>query len=173
MGGLNDLVGWLLGWSWDHRLRKKWKGRNRAAGCFSKEDRLGKCHPLGYGVMKRNYLHPLAKAFKGQVIYTKGSFRQRVGWNIKEGRWKKESNPISVYRSGQRSFNSRPAWTYSKAALKEGQRAAYRSDQRSFNSRSALETPRENRDKIDKETSKQQTPKFIHQPVGNNIHYAG
>ena len=46
---------------------------------------------------------------------------------------------FSVYRSGQRSFNSRPAWTYSK--VDKG--AAYRSDQRSFNSRSALATPRE------------------------------
>ena len=35
------------------------------------------------------------------------------------GKWKKESNRISVYISGQRSFNSRPASTYSKAALKE------------------------------------------------------
>ena len=55
-----------------------------AAGCFNKEDRPRQCHPLGYGVMKGNYLHPLAKAFKGQVIYTKGSFRQMVEWNIKE-----------------------------------------------------------------------------------------
>ena len=74
--------------------------------------------------MKGNYLHPLAKAFKGQVIYTEGSFRQMVEWNIKERKWEKEKNQVSVYRSGQRSFNSRPAWKYSKAALKEGQRGS-------------------------------------------------
>ena len=44
---------------------------------------------------------------------------------------------------GQRSFNSKPAWTYSKVALKRDEGEAYRSDQRSFNSRSALATPRE------------------------------
>ena len=49
---------------------------------------------MGYGVMKGNYLHPLAKAFKGKVIYTKGSFRQMVEWNIKERKWKKERQPI-------------------------------------------------------------------------------
>ena len=51
--------------------------------------------------------------------------------------------------------------------------ASYRSDQRSFKSRSDLATPRENRDNIDEETSKQQTHKFIHQPAGNNIHCTG
>ena len=74
MGGLNDLVGWLLGWLGDHGLGKQWEKRNKAAGCFSKENGPRQCHPLGYGVMKGNYLHPLAKASKGQVIYTKGSF---------------------------------------------------------------------------------------------------
>ena len=66
-----------------------------------------------------------------------------MGWNIKEKSERRKENQFSVYRSGQRSFNSRPAWTYSKAALKKDEGAAYRSDQRSFNSRSALATPRE------------------------------
>ena len=62
------MVGWLLGWSWDHGLRKYWKERNKAAGCFRKEDRSRKCHPLGYGVMKGDYMQQLAKAFRGKVI---------------------------------------------------------------------------------------------------------
>ena len=79
-------------------VRRSWTGkamgeRNRTTGCFSKEDGPRQCHPLGYGVMKGNYLHPLAMAFKGQVIYTKGSFRQMVEWNIKERKWKKERQP--------------------------------------------------------------------------------
>ena len=97
--------------------------RNKAAGYFSKGDRPRKCRPLGYGVMKENYFHPLAKPFKGQVIYTKGYCLGRW-WNgtLREEGGKRKENQVSVYRSGQRSFNSRPAWTYSKAALKEGQR---------------------------------------------------
>ena len=45
-------------------------------------------------------MQQLAKAFKGKVIYTKGYFRQMMEWNIKEGKWKKESDLVSVYRLG-------------------------------------------------------------------------
>ena len=37
------------------------------------------CHPLGYGVMKGNYMQQLTKAFRGQVIYTKGYFQTDDG----------------------------------------------------------------------------------------------
>ena len=67
-GVLNDLVEGLLGWSGDHGLGKKWEKGNKKARGFSKGDRPRQCHPLGYGVMRGNYLHPLAKASKGQVI---------------------------------------------------------------------------------------------------------
>ena len=87
------MVGGLLGWLGDHGLGKQWKERNKVARCFNKEDGPRQCHPLGYGVMKGNYMQQLAKAFKGQVIYTKGSFRQMMKWNIKEGKWKKERQP--------------------------------------------------------------------------------
>ena len=69
------MVEGLLGWLGDHGLGKKWEKRNRAARGFSEEDRPRQFHPLGYGVMKGNYVQQLAKAFKGQVIYTKESFR--------------------------------------------------------------------------------------------------
>ena len=70
-------------------------------------------------------MQQLAKAFRGKVIYTKGSFRLDggIGPLRKEGERRKD-NQFSIYRSGQRSFNSRPAWTYLKAALKEGQRGS-------------------------------------------------
>ena len=92
-GGLNDLVGWLLGWLWDHKLRRFWEKRIKTTGCFSKEDGSKLCHPLGYGVMKGNYMQQLAKSSKGQVIYTKGAFRYMMEWNIKGRRWKKERQP--------------------------------------------------------------------------------
>ena len=45
---------------WESNGRK----RNKIAGCFSKEDRSGKCHPLGYGVMKGELLAITSQGFQ-------------------------------------------------------------------------------------------------------------
>ena len=69
---------WLVGCWVGHEIidiESNGRKRNKLAGCFSKEDRTRKCHPLGYGVMKGNYMQQLAQAFRGKFIYTKGYFR--------------------------------------------------------------------------------------------------
>ena len=69
---------WLKG-CWVGQEITDWESNgkkgNKTEGGFTKEDRPRQCHPLGHGVMKGNYMQQLAKAFKGQVIYTKGSFQ--------------------------------------------------------------------------------------------------
>ena len=65
----------LLGWSEIISCEGYGMKGEKQQDVSVKEDRLGMCHPLGYGVMKEITCKQLAKAFTGQVIYTKGSLR--------------------------------------------------------------------------------------------------
>ena len=63
-GVLNDLVEGMLGWLGDHGLGKQWEKRNKAAGCFSKENGRRPCHPLGYGFMRGKLLASTSQVFQ-------------------------------------------------------------------------------------------------------------
>ena len=92
--------------------------------------------------MKGNYMQQLAKAFKGQVIYTKGSFRQMVGWNIKEESERRRTTSFLSIDQVRGHLTPDLLGHTQRQLSKVDKGAAYRSDQRSFNSRSALATPR-------------------------------
>ena len=89
-------------------------------------------------------MQQLAKAFRGKVIYTKGSFRLYggIGTLRKEGERRKATQFLSIDQVRGHLTPNLLGHTQRQLSKRE-KGVAYRSDQRSFNSRSSLATPRE------------------------------
>ena len=102
--------------------RFQYKTRMRKEENQAKVDDSENIKAIGQWSQERIYLCSMCKLSVGLVIQRISILKMIFGMGHQGLKIKGEEPSNSVYRSGQRSFNSRPAWTYSEAALKEEQR---------------------------------------------------